>query len=220
MNPLAFRPFSAAPIAGGNRRAILLDAAERVSVLALYACLVARMPGGLFGSHGLGDLLLLIGEGLVVVFFLIRRHTTDISLSPSEWLLAATATWAPLVVVPGGKDHAFLASFWLAVMLAGLLVQFHAKLTLARSFGMVPANRGLKTTGPYRVVRHPMYAGYFVMQLGFLALNLTCWNVAVYCICWTLQIRRLLAEERFLGRDPAYRDYQSQVVYRILPGLF
>jgi protein-S-isoprenylcysteine O-methyltransferase Ste14 len=207
-------------IVAGARRALVLDAVERISVLALYAAMVARMPAGLFGSHGFGDLLLLIGEGLVVVFFLIRRHTTNISQSPSEWLLAAAATWAPLMVVPGGKDHAFLPTFSVLVMLVGLLVQFHAKLTLARSFGMVPANRGLKTSGPYQIVRHPMYAGYLVMQLGFLALNPTWWNFAAYAICWTLQFRRLLAEERFLGRDPAYREYQSRVVYRILPGVF
>jgi protein-S-isoprenylcysteine O-methyltransferase Ste14 len=65
-----------------------------------------------------------------------------------------------------------------------------------------------------------MYAGYLVMQVGFLALNPTWWNFAAYAICWTLQFRRLLAEERFLGRDPAYREYQSRVVYRILPGVF
>jgi len=208
------------PMVAGARRAIVLDTIERLSVLALYACMVARMPAGVFGSHSCGDLLLLIGEGLVVVFFLIRRHTTDISLSPFEWFLAAAATWAPLMVVPGGKEHAILPSVSVLVMLFGLLVQFHAKLTLARSFGMVPANRGLKTSGPYHVVRHPMYAGYLVMQIGFLALNPTWWNFGAYAICWTLQFRRLFAEERFLSRDPAYRDYQSHVVYRILPGVF
>ena len=65
-----------------------------------------------------------------------------------------------------------------------------------------------------------MYAGYPVMQVGFLALNPTWWNFAAYAICWTLQFRRLLAEERFLSRDPAYREYQTRVAYRILPGVF
>jgi len=168
----------------------------------------------------LGDLLLLVGEGLVVFFFLIRHRTTEISRSPSDWFLAAAATWVPLLVVPGGKNHAWMPTAALMIMLVGLLVQFCAKLTLARSFGMVPANRGLKTSGPYRFVRHPMYGGYLLMQLGFLALNPTLWNAAAYAVCWTMQFRRLFAEERFLCRDPAYREYQSRVLYRILPGVF
>jgi protein-S-isoprenylcysteine O-methyltransferase Ste14 len=182
--------------------------------------MVARMPPGDMASRGFGDLMLLVGEGLVVVFFLIRRRTSDISRSPFEWFLAAAATWVPLVVVPGGKDAAILPHVAVLVMLVGVLVQFAAKLTLARSFGMVPANRGLKTSGPYRVVRHPMYGGYFLMQMGFLALNPTWWNAAAYAVCWTLQTRRLLAEERFLGRDPSYREYQTRVAYRVLPGVF
>ena len=105
-------------------------------------------------------------------------------------------------------------------MLVGLLVQFAAKLTLAQSFGLVPAHRGLKMSGPYRFVRHPMYAGYLIMQIGFLALNPTWLNFATYIVAWTLQVRRLLAEEAFLGRDPAYREYQERVTSRVIPGLF
>ena len=53
-------------------------------------------------------------------------------------------------------------------MLLGLLVQIAAKLALWRSFGVVPANRGVKTRGPYRLLRHPMYAGYTLTHIGFL----------------------------------------------------
>jgi protein-S-isoprenylcysteine O-methyltransferase Ste14 len=220
MSDLACSRIGAEPMAKPGRRDWVLDAVERLSVLLLYTCMVARMPAGLMASRSFGDLMLLVGEGLVVVFFLIRHRTSDISRSPFEWFLAAAATWVPLIVVPGGKEGAILPRVAVAVMLVGVLVQFAAKLTLARSFGMVPANRGLKTSGPYGVVRHPMYGGYFLMQLGFLALNPTWWNAAAYAVCWTLQTRRLMAEERFLGRDPAYREYQARVSYRILPGLF
>ena len=43
--------------------------------------------------------------------------------------------------------------------------------TLGRSFGIVAANRGVKTRGPYRLVRHPAYFGYLMSYLGYVAEN-------------------------------------------------
>jgi protein-S-isoprenylcysteine O-methyltransferase Ste14 len=207
-------------LALGGRTALLLDTVERLIVVGLYIWMVSRMVASIMAAAWMGNVLLLVGEGLVVFFVAIRRPTTNISYSPFEWCLALAATSAPLMVVAGDKHSAWLPGFFTLVMLVGLLVQFAAKLTLARSFGLVPANRGLKLSGPYRFVRHPMYAGYLIMQIGFLALNPTWWNFAAYIVAWTLQVRRLLAEEAFLGRDSAYREYQERVTSRVIPGLF
>jgi protein-S-isoprenylcysteine O-methyltransferase Ste14 len=48
----------------------------------------------------------------------------------------------------------------------------------------------------------------------------TLWNLAVYVICHGLQVPRLLAEERLLAADPAYRAYQARVRWRLIPGVF
>ena len=64
------------------------------------------------------------------------------------------------------------------LQLAGLAWQVAAKVTLGRSFGLLPAARGLVTSGPYRVVRHPIYLGYLITHLAFVAANPTMWNVA------------------------------------------
>ena len=85
---------------------------------------------------------------------------------------------------------------------------------------MVAANRGIRSSGPYRLIRHPMYAGYVLTNIGFLLLYPTGWNLAVYATAWGLQLARLLAEERFLGAVPEYRDYMATVRYRLVPGLF
>jgi protein-S-isoprenylcysteine O-methyltransferase Ste14 len=84
----------------------------------------------------------------------------------------------------------------------------------------VPAHRGLKVAGPYRFVRHPMYAGYLLSHAAFLLMNPTVGNVAVYAVCYALQIPRIFAEERLLSRDPEYREYRRTVRYRLIPWLF
>jgi hypothetical protein len=44
--------------------------------------------------------------------------------------------------------------------------------------------------------------------------------VLVYVICYSVQIPRILTEERLLGQDPRYREYQTVVRYRLIPGVF
>lgn len=77
------------------------------------------------------------------------------------------------------------------------------------------------STGPYAIVRHPMYSAALVMLLG-IPLALGSWwglltmiaNVAV--LAW-----RLLEEERFLLDNLAgYRDYARRVPHRLLPLLW
>ncbi len=197
-----------------------IDNVERVALLALYAWLVARIVHE-YQAHGrLPNLLILPSEGLVVLFMLLRKRAIAISSHPGEWLLAAAGTCTPLLVASGSSASSIQQGVGTTLLVMGLLVQFHAKLSLGRSFGCVPANRGIKLSGPYRFVRHPMYAGYLMSHVGFLSINPSLWNLAIYGICYAAQVPRLLAEERLLARDPVYREYQAQVRHRLIPGLF
>jgi protein-S-isoprenylcysteine O-methyltransferase Ste14 len=200
--------------------AVRLDWVEKVFVLVLYAWLVSRIFINYFNNGGLTNLLLLPSEGVVVLFLLMRRRTNSISRSPTEWIVAMAATCVPLFVAPGVGHALIPTSIAATVLLIGIFLQVHAKITLGRSFGCVPANRGLKLAGPYRFVRHPMYAGYLLSHLAFFAVNPTLWNLAIYSISYLLQIPRLLAEERLLSKDPSYSEYKSIVRYRLIPLLF
>ena len=84
----------------------------------------------------------------------------------------------------------------------------------------MPANRGVKLGGPYRYVRHPMYAGYLLCHVAFLLLNPSPWNLVVYALCDGLQVPRILAEERLLCRDGTYAAYRARVRWRLIPGVF
>ncbi|WP_394831302.1 hypothetical protein LVJ94_32810 [Pendulispora rubella] len=199
----------------------LLDLAERIFVLGLYGALVVRIVESISADGlGLGNLLLLPSEGLVFFFVLLRRRTRRVSARPGDWALAMVATAAPMLV-RACPERALVPEFVAAfVVMMGTLVQLHAKLVLGRSFGCVPAHRGLKEAGPYRFVRHPMYAGYMLSHLAFLSMNASAWNCALYLVCTLLQIPRLVSEERLLGLDEGYTRYRARVRYRLIPGVY
>jgi protein-S-isoprenylcysteine O-methyltransferase Ste14 len=198
----------------------VLEWTEYVVALALYLWLVFRIVSSYLLQGGIADLLVLPSEGLIVCFLLVRRRATEISRSAGDWLVALVATCAPLLVCPEPGQALIPINVAAAVLLAGILIEVLAKITLGRSIGCVPAHRGLKLSGPYRFVRHPMYAGYFVSQLAFLAVNPSLWNAAFYAVGWGLQLYRIQAEEHLLSHDPQYRHYRSVVRYRLIPGLF
>lgn len=81
---------------------------------------------------------------------------------------------------------------------------------LGRSSGMVAANRGLVTGGPYAVVRHPLYSAHMLGGIGYLMQSFSAWNVAVDVAAVGFQLLRIVAEERHLS-GPAYAAYRTRV---------
>jgi protein-S-isoprenylcysteine O-methyltransferase Ste14 len=194
----------------------VLDRVEQVVILAMWAVFAWRM---IQSPNGYAPLVM-ISETAVMLFTLIRRPTQAISLRPGDWMLAFTATIAPLLIVPTADPSVMLAPLGVFLLFLGNCWQAYAKLILRRSFGIAPANRGIKITGPYRFMRHPMYAGYLAVHIGVLAVMFSWWNLLIYAIGWAAQIKRLLAEERLLSEDADYRAYAAQVRWRLIPGVF
>src|SRR4029450_12231077 len=82
----------------------------------------------------------------------------------------------------------------------------------------VAENQMVVTTGPYAIVRHPMYASSSLYVLGMpLALG-SWWGFAAFALMLPFLIWRLVDEERLLARSlPGYREYQERVRYRLRP---
>ncbi len=210
-----------APPAGRVRLMATLDVGEKLFVLSLFLL----MAWGVFKSVGSGgswfSYLQLGAESVGVILILIRRRVTELSLRPVDWMLAVSATAAPLLVRPLSHwGNIAPVDLCAGLMLTGMLFQVIAKLTLRFSFGMAPANRGLKVSGPYKIVRHPIYAAYLIGQLGFFLLNPSVWNGCVYAVGLVLQIFRISAEERILAHDPAFASFRATTRYRLIPGLY
>jgi protein-S-isoprenylcysteine O-methyltransferase Ste14 len=195
-----------------------LDRTEQAMIVALWSWLVWRV---LQSSNPFSQAALFT-ETTVLIFVLLRRPTEAISLRFGDWLLAVTATAAPMLIVPTPIPAAMLPfeSVAVGMVAIGNVIQVTGKLFLARSFGVAPANRGIKTSGLYRLVRHPIYAGYLLIHLGLLMMMPTLTNFLIYAVGWCAQILRLLAEERLLGQDPEYRAFMAKTRWRLVPGIF
>jgi protein-S-isoprenylcysteine O-methyltransferase Ste14 len=195
----------------------VIDAVERVGVLALYAWLFVRL---LQRNSLAGGLFQLTSEGIAVAFLLFRRPTEHISVRPLDWLLAVVPAITPLLVT-GGLEGALLPKQVLIVVwFLGTFIQTSTKLWLGRNFGLVAARRNVVLGGPYRFVRHPMYMGYLITHVALLALRPTLLNAVLYALCWGFQVPRLMAEERILAESEDYAAYLRQVRWRLFPGVW
>ena len=162
-------------------------------------------------------LLFCMTETVSALFFLIRTAPDSVSTDMRDWLLAIGATFAPFFLSPADMAIWPGARYLLAV---GSLLQIAGLLSLNRSFGLVAAQREIKTGGVYRVVRHPLYASYLISLSGYLLANTSPENAVTYVATISMLVARLLREERFLSTDVRYRVYMRQVKYRLLPFIF
>jgi protein-S-isoprenylcysteine O-methyltransferase Ste14 len=92
--------------------------------------------------------------------------------------------------------------------------------SLNTSAGIVPANRGIKTQGMYKFVRHPIYLGSMFQYVGCFLLNSTGYNAVILLTAACLQIWRLQNEEKLLIEDPAFQEYTKVVKWKLVPGIF
>lgn len=194
-----------------------IDIGERLIVIVLFAIFAVR----LFQTIQLRpyNILAVISEGFSVYFIVVRRAASAVTTRPLDWLAALIGTSLPMFVKAGGEP-VMPTAVGTAIMSAGLMLAIWAKASLRHSFGMAAANRGAVCKGPYRGIRHPMYAGYILVYLGFFLNNPLFWNIAIYGTAIAFQIARIMAEERILTLDPKYADYRTHVRHRLVPGVF
>jgi protein-S-isoprenylcysteine O-methyltransferase Ste14 len=154
------------------------------------------------------------------VLFLVRRPPQLVSRRIPEWLVAFAGTFGASLLRPGGANPGWIDPLGLTLQGLGIALGVCGYLALGRSLGLVPAHRGLVTSGIYRVVRHPLYASYVVAELGYLVQSPRLWNLGILVVVWACQIARIVSEERLLSSDWHYRLYSARTRWRLLPGVW
>ena len=190
-----------------------------VALATLYALFLIRHADAFLATHELPLLAVVALETMVVVMFVTRREASETNLSPAALAATALGTFSTLFVVPIQSGNV-PSAVTVTIQLVGLVMATVAMGSLRRSFGLAPANRGVKTSGMYRYVRHPLYAAYLVTFSGYVLAYPAPRNMIVLACAIAGQVLRMHLEERLLLRDQQYVDYAARTRFRIVPGLY
>lgn len=176
----------------------LLEAALATSALAFGAFLLGSHARSMDPTAG--------GWMVTLLFFYPFDSGTNALLPLPRHASALGAPWARDLVTA------------LGLVLVALKVSATVALGPRFAYG---AQRGLVRAGPYRWVRHPAYAGEYLLrwvELGPLVTS--SWHLFGLVGLGVLYHLRAVTEERHLRRDPEYAEYARTVRYRYLPGLW
>ncbi|MEM5428892.1 isoprenylcysteine carboxylmethyltransferase family protein [Cupriavidus oxalaticus] len=202
-------------------REVLLEVLLRCSTaLILGAFAYAAIRQWLVDPSRITLLLLVLANCLTVGLSLFARVPKRRDWHPVTVLCSLGGTYYFLGIQLTPGQHLAPELVGAILQIAGIVWQIYAKLTLRFSFGILPANRGIVSHGAYRFVRHPIYLGYLIADVGFLLTNFGLQNLLVYTGLYALQAVRINREEALLSDDPEYRQYREKVRYRAVPGIY
>ena len=168
-------------------------------------------------THDLALIMVVISETLTAILFFVRSSPKTISFAPGDWFVGVAGSYLPMLFRPAAWGVLPAAGM---LILVGAALQIVGLLSLNRSFAIVAAKRDIKTSGMYRLVRHPIYASYFLVFAGYVLQNTSIANLLIYMLLLVLLLIRIVREERHLALDPAYREYMQAVRYRLIPFVF
>jgi len=196
------------------------DLLARAVVAGLFTLLSINLFADFMRTGRVTGLLLVASESLVVVLTIVRRRARIVDRSAAAAVVTMLSVAAPPLLRATGGASLMPDVVTAMVCAAGLVLVVVGKMTIGRSFGLAPANRGVVVRGPYTLVRHPIYAGYLVTHVAFLVANPTPWNVSILLLADTALILRALMEERVLRGDEEYERYCARVRWHLVPGVF
>ncbi len=158
-----------------------------------------------------------------------NAKTWDKVLAP----LMAVSISFPMVIV-AGLDHRYSWSseFPLWLMVIGFILVSLGYAFAAWAFAenrffssvvRIQMDRGhvVCDSGPYRIVRHPGYAGNNLALFGIVLALGSVWTLIPVAVASTIAVIRTELEDRTLQEELAgYRDYAQRVRYRLIPGIY
>jgi len=226
-----------------NRNALLGKALLVVlAEFAVFAALLFVSAGTLLWFAGWAFIAIFFGFALAIVVWLARKEPELLQERMSSPMQSGQPLWdkvfvvavmvlfvAWLIVMPLDAVRFGYSEVpgWLQLMGAlGVVLSFYIMFLTFRENAYlalvvkVQEERGqsVVSTGPYRYVRHPMYASMFLFFPGSALLLGSWWGLLLCALLLGLLVWRIPLEERMLeNRLDGYEEYERKVRYRIIP---
>ncbi len=163
---------------------------------------------------------LLFRNTSITLVFLLRRPSKLISRNIGDWIAAIGGTFITYLYTSRAQPiYPFLVPTAYVVMIVTAFISTICIINLGRSFGIVPANRGVKTELLYGIVRHPLYSLYTIYDLAVISLAFSSHNCYICILHALFSFLRAKREENILMRDSAYKEYVSKTRYMFMPGV-
>lgn len=165
-----------------------------------------------------------VAQGLVSIavaaLVLTRPLPTAVRLDPISVAAVIVSNWHWFLLdyATTGPDVAGVVGAGLVV--AAVYVGGWARLTLGRTFGILPAVRTLRTGGPYRFVRHPIYLALIVTDVGVAIAHPSWRNALVASAGAVAHVVRVFREESLWFARASYRTYARRTRFRLVPYVF
>ena len=177
--------------------------------------------------HSLGEFLqsgetvslLLVMRNAIIVSIFLLRHEGKASGKSIHWVVAILTTVLAFAFMTADTIPLIPVYYSNCLFLIGVTLSCYSVVSLGKSFGIVPANRGIVTRDIYRWVRHPIYASYIIMDIAIVLSAFSTINLLIFIIIVALFFVRTQFEEDFLRGDPQYLIYSGQVKSRFIPGV-
>jgi protein-S-isoprenylcysteine O-methyltransferase Ste14 len=199
----------------GLRRA-LCDCLLAVSFL------LATLPAArelTFSLAGASNLVWLTGAATMAVMSFARFAPRSSTVNLRTLAASGAMLILPCFMRPTNLSTGALATAGLLFELFGVVLTQVARVYMGRSFGVLPANRGIVSKGPFRWVRHPIYFGWFILSIGYAMSYANDRNIILIIATLPFMVWRIDQEEAHLSADPDYRAYMQRVRYRLVPGV-
>ncbi len=160
--------------------------------------------------------------GLWILLYIGRssaRATTDSFIAKA---IAVAASFMPFAIPFLSRPVENSGMMLLAdiVTIAGMTITLFALNALGRSISIIPQARSFVQTGPYRIVRHPLYLGELIAVLGLVLARSSVSAAGLFIVITALQVYRACQEEKLLAATfPEYGPYSMDKA-RFIPGIF
>jgi len=184
--------------------------------------LLATLPAGRelsFSLAGAANLVWLTGAAIMAVMSFARFTPRTSTVNLSTLAASGGMLILPCFMRPTSQSTGALATTGLIFELFGVVLTQVARVYMGRSFGVLPANRGIVSKGPFRWIRHPIYFGWLILSIGYAMSYANGRNIMLIVATLPFMVWRIDQEEVHLSADPEYRRYMDRVRYRFWPGV-